>query len=206
MNSNWIRSSGVAIAAVALSVPMGALAEDAPWLVRIRAVYLEMANEDSTGLNLSLNNKLIPEVDVSYFFTPSLAAELILSYPQKHTIRAGGTEIGSLKHLPPTLTLQYHLSDLGPFKPYVGAGVNYTRFSSVRFDPAVQAALQPSIERSSVGFAVQAGVDYALAKGVSLNFDVKKVQIRTDVMSAGTKVGEFKADPWLIGAGVGWRF
>ena len=71
MNSNWIRSSGIAIAAVALFVPMGALAQDTPWLVRIRAVQLDMANKDSTGLDLSLNNKLIPEVDVSYFFTPS---------------------------------------------------------------------------------------------------------------------------------------
>ncbi|WP_428423456.1 OmpW/AlkL family protein [Methylibium sp.] len=205
MKTNRICLSA-ALAAAALGVPMGALAQDTPWLVRVRAVYLDMANKDSTGLDLSLNNKLIPEVDISYFFTPSLAAELILTYPQKHTIRAGGSEIGSLKHLPPTLTLQYHFGGLGPFKPYVGAGINYTRFSSVKFDPAVQAALQPSIEKSSVGFAVQAGVDYALAKGVSLNFDVKKIQIRTDVMSAGTKVGEFKADPWLVGAGVGWQF
>ncbi len=88
MNSNWIRSSGVAIAAVALLAPMGSQAQDTPWLVRIRAVYLEMANKDSTGLDLSLNDKLIPEVDVSYFFMPSLAAELVLSYPQKHTIRS----------------------------------------------------------------------------------------------------------------------
>lgn len=206
MKNNRIRLSAAAVAAAALGVPMGSQAQDTPWLVRLRAVYLEMANKDSTGLDLSLNDKLIPEFDVSYFFTPSLAAELVLSYPQKHTIRAGGTEIGSLKHLPPTLTLQYHFSDIRSFRPYVGAGVNYTRFSSVKFDPAVQAALQPSIDKSSVGFAVQAGVDYALANNISLNFDVKKVQIRTDVMSAGTKVGEFKADPWLIGAGVGWRF
>jgi outer membrane protein len=35
---------------------------------------------------------------------------------------------------------------------------------------------------------------------------VKKVQIRTDVSSAGTKVGTFKVDPWLLGVGVGRRF
>jgi outer membrane protein len=39
-----------------------------------------------------------------------------------------------------------------------------------------------------------------------LNADVKKVQIATDVSSAGTKVGTFKVDPWLISVGFGKRF
>ena len=181
-------------------------AQDAPWLVRLRAVELQSANKDSTGLDLSINDKVIPEVDFSYFFTPQFAAELVLTYPQKQTIRAGGTDIGSLKHLPPTLTAQYHFTNLGAFKPYVGAGLNYTRFSSVSFTPAVQAALQPTLSKNSFGLALQAGFDYEVVKNTYVNVDVKKVQIRTDVRSAGTKVGTFKVDPWLIGIGIGRRF
>lgn len=199
-----------AIASLALvgafAAPTAAPAAEAPWLVRVRAVNLDSANKDSTGLDLSINDKVIPELDVSYFFTPQIAAELVLTYPQKQTIRAGGTGIGSLKHLPPTLTLQYHFTGLGALKPYLGAGINYTRFSSVHFDPAVQAALQPSLGKDSWGLALQAGVDYELCKNWYLNLDIKKVQIRTDVSSAGTKVGEFKVDPWLVGVGVGVRF
>ena len=116
----------LAVAAAAAS-PLASQAQDGPWLVRLRAVHLDSANKDSTGLDLSINDKVIPEVDVSYFFTPEFAAELVLTYPQKHKLRSGGTEIGSLKHLPPTFTLQYHFTRLGAFKPYVGAGVNYTR-------------------------------------------------------------------------------
>lgn len=183
-----------------------AQAQDAPWLVRLRAVDLQSANKDSTGLDLSINDKVIPEVDFSYFFTPQFAAELVLTYPQKQTIRAGGTDIGSLKHLPPTLTAQYHFTDLGAFKPYVGAGLNYTRFSSVSFTPAVQAALQPTLSKNSFGLALQVGFDYEVVKNTYVNVDVKKVQIRTDVSSAGTKVGTFKVDPWLIGIGIGRRF
>lgn len=190
----------------ALAAPLASHAEEAPWLVRVRAVDLESANKDSTNLDLSINNKVIPEVDISYFFTPEIATELVLTYPQKQTIRSAGVDIGTLKHLPPTLTVQYHFTKLGAFKPYLGAGVNYTRFSSVHFDPAVQAALQPSIEKSSVGLALQAGLDFEFQKNWYLNLDVKKVQIRTDVKSAGVKVGEFKIDPWLIGVGVGMRF
>lgn len=183
-----------------------AAAPEGPWLVRVRAVHLDPANKDSTGLDLGINSKVIPEVDISYFFTPNLAAELILTVPQKQTVRSGDTRIGQLKHLPPTLTVQYHFMPEGRVRPYVGAGLNYTRFSSVRFDPAVQAALSPGVERSSVGLALQAGVDIALSAGLYLNFDVKKVQIRTDISSFGNRVGTLKVDPVLVGVGLGWRF
>ena len=183
-------------------------ADDAqsPWLLRVRAVHIDSANKDSTPLNLSLSNKTIPEVDVSYFFSPNVAAELILTYPQKHDLRSNGNKIGTLKHLPPTLLAQYHFTQFGKFKPYVGAGVNYTRFSSVNFDPAVVAALNPSIKKNSLGLALQAGFDYQLDSNWSLNLDIKKVQIKTDVRSFGNKVGSFKVDPVLVGVGVGYRF
>jgi outer membrane protein len=186
--------------------PLASQAQDMPFLVRVRAVDLQSANTDSTGLDLSINNKIIPEIDFSYFITPQWALELVLTFPQKQTIRAGGTEIGSLKHLPPTLTAQYHFTGLGAFQPYLGAGVNYTRFSNVTFVPAVQTALQPSLSKNSFGLALQVGFDYEFMKNTTLNLDVKKVQIRTDVSSAGTKVGTFKVDPWLIGVGLGRRF
>ena len=177
--------------------------QDGKWMVRARAVHLDSANKDSTPLDLSVNNKMIPELDISYFFTPNFAAELILTYPQKHDVRAGGAKIGSLKHLPPTLLAQYHFTQLGAFKPYVGVGINYTRFSSVKFDPAVDAALNPSVKKNSFGPALQIGFDYALDKNWSINFDVKKVYIDTNV-SGG--IGKFKVDPLLVGVGLGYRF
>ena len=53
---------------------------------------------------------------------------------------------------------------------------------------------------------MQIGFDYALDKNWSINFDVKKVYIKTDVRSFGTKVGTFKVDPVLVGVGLGYRF
>ena len=198
----------VIVMASSTLLPLAAQAQatDAPWLVRLRAVDLQSANKDSTGLDLTINDKVIPEVDISYFLTPQIAVELVLTYPQKQTIRSNGPDLGSLKHLPPTLTAQYHFTSFGAFKPYVGAGLNYTRFSSVRFDPAVQTALQPSLSKNSVGLVVQVGFDYEFIKNTYFNVDAKKVQIRTDVSSAGTEVGTFKVDPWLIGVGIGRRF
>ncbi|HET7864715.1 MAG TPA: OmpW family outer membrane protein [Burkholderiaceae bacterium] len=187
-------------AAASLTLPLAAQAQQGPWQVRVRALNLDPANKDGTGLNLSVNSKTFPEVDFSYYFSPQLSAELILTYPQKHTVKAGNTEIGSIKHLPPTLTAQYHFTDLGSFVPYVGAGINYTRFSSVNLPPGV------TIKNSSVGAALQAGVDVPIDKTMTFNFDVKKVQIATNVTAAGVERGKFKVDPLLVGIGLGWRF
>ena len=193
---------------VLCSATMAQQVTEGPWMVRARAVHLDSSNGDSTGLGLSMNNKWMPEVDISYFFNKNVAVELILTVPQKQKLSSSviGGEIGTFKHLPPTLTAQYHFTDLGAFKPYLGAGVNYTRFSSVRFDPAVDAALNPSVDKNSFGWALQAGVDIPLSKNLYLNVDVKKVQIKTDVSSFGTKVGQFKVNPVLFGVGLGWRF
>ncbi len=206
MSSKFALSTLAALTLAGAAFSTAAQAQEGPWLVRVRAVHLDSANKDSTGLGLSVNNKTIPEVDISYFFTPNLAAELILTYPQKHTLRSNGAAIGSLKHLPPTLSLQYHFNPTGTFRPYVGAGLNYTHFSSVSFAPAVQAALSPSIKSDSYGVSLQLGADYEISKGLYLNVDIKKVKIGTDVYSAGVKAGEFKVDPLLVGVGLGWRF
>ena len=198
----------LAIAALTALTSGAAMAQqqDGNWMVRVRAVNIDSANKDTTGLGLSINHKTIPEFDISYFFTPNFAAELILTYPQKHDIRSNGTKIGSVKHLPPTLLGQYHFTNFGAFKPYVGAGINYTRFSSAKFDAGVDAALEPTIKKNSWGGALQVGFDYALDKNWSINFDVKKVYMKTDVYSFGAKAGTLKIDPVLVGVGVGYRF
>ena len=134
-------------------------AEDTPFLVRLRAVDLLSANRDSTGLDLSINDKVIPEIDFTYFFTPQWSAELVLTYPQKQTIRSGGVEIGQLKHLPPTLTAQYHFTLMGAFVPYVGAGLNFnhvTGFSNL---------LSGSIPHAGTkGFVMEAGLEFKILR------------------------------------------
>jgi outer membrane protein len=195
----------LAVVAAATLALQPAFADEGPLLVRVRALNLHSANKDSTGLGLSINNKTFPEVDFSYFVTPNIAAELILTYPQKQTIYSNGSEIGSLKHLPPTLTLQYHFNPTGTVRPYVGAGVNYTNFSSVEFAPAV-ASLKPGIKHNSFGAAWQIGADVEVSKGTYLNFDLKKVSLGTTVYSNGVSAGKFKVDPTLASVGLGWRF
>jgi outer membrane protein len=159
-----------------------------------------MANKDETSLGLTVNSKTIAEVDVSYFFTPNVAAELMLTIPQKQNVYANGTNLGTFKHLPPTLLVQYHFTNFQGFKPYVGAGVNYTQISSTHL------AADYSLDGHSTGTALQVGVDFPIDKNWSFNIDVKKTNIRTRVYDAGVDKGTLKLDPLMVGVGLGYRF
>jgi outer membrane protein len=202
--------SVAAVAAVAATLTLmtaNVMAQESPWLVRVRAVHIDTADKSDPvgGVGASdrihVSNKTIPEFDVSYFFTKNIATELILTYPQKHDVSLDGANIGTLKHLPPTLTVQYHFLPDASFRPYVGAGVNYTTFSGVNLLGGAG-----SLEHDSFGLALQAGADVAIDKNWSINFDIKKVQIRSDVMISGAKASRVKVDPVLLGVGIGYRF
>jgi len=197
-----------AILAVVLGgVALGAMAQETPWQVRARAVHINPADKSDPigGVGpsdlITVSSKTIPEVDISYFFTPNISTELVLTYPQKHDVYVDGQSVGTFKHLPPTLLAQYHFTPSSQVSPYVGVGVNWTTFSKNKILDG-----QGSLEHDSFGLALQAGLDYKLDKNWSINVDVKKVQIRSDVLVAGTKVSKVKVDPVLFGVGVGYRF
>jgi outer membrane protein len=196
----------LSLAAIGL-VSADAMAQESPWLVRGRVVNLSPANgSDPVGGagasdRITVSKKTIPEVDISYFFSPNISAELILTYPQKHDVYLDGKNIGSFKHLPPTLSAQYHFAPNADINPYLGVGVNYTNISKVNLLSGTG-----SLEHSSFGLSIQAGLDFKIDKNWSVNVDVKKVQIRSDVSISGAKVSAVKVDPLLVGVGIGYRF
>ena len=197
---------------IALTVTFPVMAQQASesgWMLRGRAVQLNFSNGQADNIQTNVgkveaSDRWIPELDISYFFTRNIAAELVLTYPQDIDIKINGTKQGTIAALPPSLMVQYHFTDLGAFKPYVGAGVNYTNFSK-RSNILNGAA---RVDKGSFGLAAQVGLDYALTRNWSLNVDVKYVQMNTDVTLTGTgaKVGKVNLDPMLYGIGVGYRF
>ena len=200
------------VLAMALA-PAAVNAEEGALMVRLRGVYISTANKSDAIPALGVpadaihvSSKTIPEVDITYFFTKSLAAELVLTYPQSLDVELSGTKIGTFKALPPTLTLQYHFIPDGTFRPYLGVGVNLTLISSVDINVPGVGALD--LNSSSVGLAGQGGFDVRLGEKLFLNGDVKYMALRSDVkLSAnGQKVSAVKLDPWLFGVGLGYRF
>ncbi|MCM2290816.1 OmpW family protein [Allorhizobium sp. BGMRC 0089] len=183
-----------------------------PWQVRLRA--LGVVTRDSghvngvAGSGLSYSDTVVPELDFSYFFTPNIAAELILGTSYANINGTGSIsslgKVGKTWFLPPSLTLQYHFTNFGKFQPYVGAGINYTMFYNQKAGSADSLKV-----KNTWGPVLQVGADYMINDHWGINFDVKKIFLRPDfdVTVGGNKLsGKAKLDPWLIGTGVTYRF
>lgn len=200
--------AAVIVATLGVALAAGAVqAAGSPWLLRVRATHLSPADKSTpvggagAANRISVESRTIPEVDISYFFSPKFAVELVLAYPQKHDVYMDGKSIGSLKHLPPTLLAQYHFLPDSQFSPYLGAGINWTHLSSVHLLGGAA-----DLERNSAGLALQAGVDFKIDQRWSINFDVKRVNIRSDVIAGGATISAIKVDPTAVSVGLGLRF
>jgi len=181
-------------------------------LVRLRGIGVvpdERSTISAIGGSVDASNTVMPELDLTYFATKHIAFELIAAVT-KHTAVARGTAagnvpLGSVWLLPPTLTVQYHFLPDQKVSPYVGAGINYTHMFSVR-KPAT-GPVTALHYGDSVGPALQFGMDYDLGNRWSLNLDIKKVWIKSDVaINGGAINAKVHLDPLIIGAGFGYRF
>ncbi len=190
----------------AASAQVETVAAPSPWSVTVKATYLETTDGSKAGgpLNLpkdiiSVEDKLIPEFDINYQINDKFALELVLTIPQEHEVKVGAATIGDFKHLPPTLMAKYYPGTFAGFKPYVGAGVNFTLI----FDENLGGL---ELDSYSVGPAVQIGTDYALTDRWSLTLDLKRAQLRSDVKLNGAQITEVQLDPWLYAVGLKYQF
>ena len=194
-----LRPAAAAVAACLLALPLTASAQN--WMLGVRALYVS-PNVSTSISGLDVDSAWWAEVDVTYFFTKNIAVELIAAW-NTHEVTLNGQSLGKVGVLPPTLTAQYHFTDLGKFKPYLGAGLNYTYFYE---NDLANDTLH--VKDNSFGGALQAGFDYEIAKNWYLNGDVKYVWMNTDVIvnSTGATLGGLDINPWIFGMGVRYRF
>jgi len=184
------------------------------WQVRLRLISVipnESADIEAIGGDVEISTAFVPELDFTYFFNKNWAAELILG-TAKHDVEAvstaaGDIDLGHVWLLPPTLTMQYHFY-ANDFKPYLGAGVNYTIFYGVDEGPVADDVDYDS----SFGLAFQGGIDYNLNDKWFLNLDAKYIFINTDATvdattALGASVGaDVDINPLVIGFGIGMKF
>lgn len=214
------------VAAALMASP--ALAQDRAGQVQLKLVgtavlpdgKIEQVNLDRVGLPATLqtraNDNFTPTIAIEYFFTNNFSVETIAGITQHDVDASAGLPVGAElvadgKLIPATITAKYHF-DLGGVKPYIGAGPSY--FLWVSQDPG--AAVRPlgvtSTKLSNeLGLALQAGVDVPLNdKGLALTFDAKRYFIGTTAswFVGNTKVieTEHKLDPWVLSAGLAYRF
>ena len=211
---------GMRAAAAALCVLAAAVVRaadtDGPWEVRLRMVYLDPYN-GSDGVPalgvpdnaIHVSNRWLPDLDFEYHFTPQWSAELVLTYPQVQEVYVtqsvlGPAHLGDFRHLPPVLTAKYNFMPASDFRPYIGAGVNYTLIYDVNL--AVPTVGPLTLARDSFGPAGQVGFDWKIRDQWFVNADLKWVKIQSDVKFDGIPVTNVRINPWLLGVGFGYRF
>ena len=166
---------------------------------------------DIIGGSPHANNAWTGQLDFTYFVNSNFSLNLIAA-TTRHDLEAQNTVLGNVAlgrvwALPPTLTVQYHPIPMSRFSPYVGLGLNYTIFygEGGTRNPAVT-----NVDvRNAPGVALNAGLNVEVAPNWVLNFDVKYLYLRPQA-HVDTVIGRINAtanlDPWVVGAGIRYRF
>lgn len=178
--------------------------EQGDWLIRVGAHHVDPKSDNHPVVNVDTGTTLT--FTVSYFLTESWSLELLAALPFSHDIdlNADGSKVGKTDHLPPTLSAQYHFLPNQKFRPYVGAGVNWTMF----FEEKTRGALAGNSLKldDSFGLAAQAGFDYEINDKWLFNAEVRYIDIDTDAELGGADIGSVEIDPWLVGVSLGFTF
>lgn len=229
-NNKTLLTTGLIIASIFAGTFSGsAIAADEKWKVRFRAIGIIPADDSdnvflnqttNTGLGVEVDEAFMPEVDITYMITPHWGVEAIASMAN-HDVNlkgsglglADGTKLFDTWVLPPTVTLQYHFMPNNNIRPYVGAGVNYTATLFDDADEGLEAALGGPVDVSSHnswGWALQAGLDYDINESWFFNVDVKYIDMDTTAklnIGGGNQLAvDVDINPFVVGAGVGYRF
>ncbi len=209
------------LATAALPIAESLALDKGDWLVRLRGIGV-IPTDESGGISPDLLTSglepqpaVVPEIDITYMATDSIGIELILATSPHDLDGTGGIaglgKAAETMLLPPTLLLQYHFNTKGKFRPYVGAGINYTIPYMENADRSLEAVLGPTSVSAdnSLGWAIQAGMDYHINDNWFINLDVKYIDIGVDVQlnSRGTiRNLDVDINPVIVGVGFGYRF
>jgi outer membrane protein len=192
------------VAAGATAAAPATAHEAGDWLLKAGVTHIEPKsnNGDVLGdVRLDVGSSTRPSVSLTYMATRNIGIELLGAFPFKHDISAQGLgNIGSTKHLPPTLSLQWHFLPDAQIQPYIGVGLNYTTFFSTK------SSLGHLSLDDSWGLAAQLGVDVKLTDRWFMNADIRYIDISSDVKLNGQRIGKTQIDPWVATVGVGYRF
>jgi outer membrane protein len=178
------------------------------FMIRARLINMAPDEESTTSLantHVSADSAYAPELDISYFFTDHIAAELIAGTTQ-HSLRTKGAtdlDLGDVWALPPTINLQYHFNPFGQFRPYAGAGLGYIIWYG---EDHYGAGVTDVEYKNGMAYSLQAGLDIAIDDHWVMNMDVKKIFHNVDAVVNNGATADVDLDPWVTGVGIGYRF
>src|SRR5512136_678733 len=200
------RVQGIILAVISLTVVFAAVAhadDDLKrYVVRLRTLYVMPTEDFHNSLSpnkLEITNNVTGELDLEYYFTKYVSAELIAGVT-RHEILLNGGLAGSTWLLPPSITVKYHPIPSAKISPYIGGGIELT----FPFSPKMTGHPDFSVDQS-VGWAAQTGVDIAIKDNLYFNLDYKFLNADTKFRLDGNKY-RVDLNPHVFGVGVGYRF
>ncbi|AUQ50564.1 outer membrane protein [Phaeobacter inhibens] len=196
------------VSALALSATLAALAGPAlaqsqgDWTLGVGIANVNPKSDNGTvaGAAATIGDDTALTFTAEYFIRDNIGIELLAASPFEHDISLNGAYTATTKHLPPTLSVNYHFPTQTKFKPFVGVGINYTTFFE-ESSPAGVISLD-----DSVGLALNLGADWQISDRGALRVNVRYMDIETDVTLNGTKIGTAEIDPVTVGFGYVHRF
>ncbi|MCK9800700.1 outer membrane protein OmpW [Pseudomonas chlororaphis] len=223
------------LVALALSAPIANAHEAGEIIVRAGAITVNPKADSSSvkvdrgpaagtdlGGKATMSSDTQLGLNFAYMLTNHVGIELLAASPFEHDVKIKGTslapangKLGTLKHLPPTLSVVYYpLDNKSTFQPYVGAGINYTWIYDEHVGSEANAAGFDNFRaKNSWGMAWQLGADYMLTDKVMINAQVRYIDIDTrayvdnNSVAPGTRAKvNVDVDPWVYMVGLGYKF
>lgn len=199
------KTVAVALATVLASLSMSAIAQEkGDWILRVGVGNVDPKSGNGDIVSVDAGTALA--FNGTYMLSDKLGLEVLASTPFSHDIKLAGSgvKVAETKHLPPTVSLNYHFDSANAFNPYVGAGINYTLF----FDEETTGPLAGSDVSldGSFGLAAQAGFDYDISATMFVNLNVRWIDIDTDAELDGAELETVEIDPLVYTLALGWRF
>ncbi|ENM3982691.1 outer membrane protein OmpW [Vibrio cholerae] len=211
---------GLAVLAALSSAPVFAH-QEGDFIVRAGIASVVPNDSSDKVLNtqseLAVNSNTQLGLTLGYMFTDNISFEVLAATSFSHKISTSGGELGSLgdigetKHLPPTFMVQYYFGEANStFRPYVGAGLNYTTFFDESFNgTGTNNALSDLKLDDSWGLAANVGFDYMLNDSWFLNASVWYANIETTATykaGADAKSTDVEINPWVFMIAGGYKF
>lgn len=159
-----------------------------------------------------------PILNIAYFITDNIAAELDLGAPYRHKLYGAGSiegtgQLGTSDVLPPTLFAQYRFFRKDAvFRPYVGLGVTYAYFRRERGSAQLTSVLNTGGPASTFSLeakwaaSAQIGASFRLNERWAIDGGVIKTKLKTTATYSTGQTQEMKLDPVAINLGVTFTF
>lgn len=205
----------VAILAAIMAAPQAMAHKQGDILVRAgtATVVPNESSDDVLGLGeFGIDSNTQLGITVGYMLTDNISVELLAATPFRHSVSLNGVgKIAEIEHLPPTLMLQYYFMDsASKFRPYVGAGLNYTTFFNEDFNGTGEGAELSDLKlEDSWGLAANVGIDYQVKDNWFFGASVWYADISTDVKfkyKGDAQKISTDIDPWVFMVTAGYSF